>query len=322
MRIDKGPCLIFWGSNPPHNESQKASVNEKVCVGQRVYNCLLFNEKTMKRKLCILIWTLLNLLFVSKVNAVLPNEDILTLGLADKHTHINGEFSLKESDPLRKYFVDVNALIRVDDRSIKIKTKDQFSAQIRVEVDKGILHFCKTNKYVYNHRFNKNLPEGENFSPINLVSWNIYGLSMDTKDITLSIYKQNTNELLEQKKYVLKGDTVGKEFYALLEYTDINGNIQRCSEGTTVTRDSVVFDAPMRVVVTNDWDDPCQVISFGFCYGIMGNTIPPINEGETLIPYYIEVMKNIRNRLITLTNIKYLFKEREILAPPITITIR
>lgn len=274
----------------------------------------------MKRNLCILIWTLLNLLFVSKVNAVLPSEDILSLGLAGKNTHINGDFTLKESDPLTKYFVDVNGIIRVNNRSIKIKTKDQFSAQIRVEVDKGILRFYKINDWDY-RRLIKILPEGEKFSPINLVSWNIYGLSMDTKDITISIYKQATNELLEQKRYKLKGDTVGKEFYALLEYTDINGNIQRCSDQGRITLDSVNFDAPIRVVVTNDWDETCKVKSFEFMSDGMPNTLLPINEGENLIPFYKEKMK-IRRKPHTLINIKYLFKEREILAPPITITIR
>ncbi len=95
----------------------------------------------MKIKLYILTLILLNLLtFSSTVNAqILEKDDTKTLSILPFNYIVNGSFDIITNNSLKKYFVNVNGAIRIDDNTIALKTKDQFYAQIKVEVDKGRL---------------------------------------------------------------------------------------------------------------------------------------------------------------------------------------
>ncbi|MEE1176059.1 MAG: hypothetical protein U0K71_03550, partial [Paludibacteraceae bacterium] len=240
----------------------------------------------MKIKLYILTLILLNLLtFSSTVNAqILEKDDTKTLSILPFNYIVNGSFDIITNNPLKKYFVNVNGAIRIDDNTIALKTKDQFYAQIKVEVDKGRLVLGGINEtqgpgYHYNKRIS--ISEGKLDFPVDINCWSVNRLSMDDKDITISIYDFNTDQLLEKKKYILKPDTFRGGPYPKLCYTNLAGEEVKFTYGKI--GDDIDYSKPMKIVAEDIWDKSykvcsCNVKSFNSMCEMGSNT----TNGDTL----------------------------------------
>ena len=102
----------------------------------------------MKKSIYILTLILLNLLtFSSTVNAqILEEDDTITLDIHPNYLATRGRFNINIDNPLNKYFVNINGVIRIDDKSIKLKKKDQPHARIRIQVNKGRLNLSGISK--------------------------------------------------------------------------------------------------------------------------------------------------------------------------------
>lgn len=243
----------------------------------------------MKIKLYILTLILLNLLtFSSTVNAqILEKEDTKTLHILPFNYIVEGSFDTKTNNPLKKYFVNVNGAIRIDDNTIALKTKDQFYAQIKVEVDKGRLVLGGINEtqgpgYHYNKRIS--ISEGKLDFPVDINCWSVNRLSMDDKDITISIYDFNTDQLLEKKKYILKPDTF-VVYYPMLCYTKFNGNA--CAYNFVhITKSGIDFSKPITLCVEDNWERRYKVCTHRVSnWNPFSENMNEQSDGDTLTKY-------------------------------------
>lgn len=251
----------------------------------------------MKIKLYILTLILLNLLtFSSTVNAqILEKDDTKTLSILPFNYIVNGSFDIITNNSLKKYFVNVNGAIRIDDNTIALKTKDQFYAQIKVEVDKGRLVLGGINEtqgpgYHYNKRIS--ISEGKLDFPVDINCWSVNRLSMDDKDITISIYDFNTDQLLEKKKYILKPDTFRGGPYPKLCYTNLAGEEVKFTYGKI--GDDIDYSKPMKIVAEDIWDKSykvcsCNVKSFNSMCEMGSNT----TNGDTLTERQKNIIRNL-----------------------------
>ncbi len=243
----------------------------------------------MKRKLYILALILLNLItFTSTSYAqILEKNDTKKLLIYPYNFKVEGHFDIKSNNPLKKYFVDVNGILRIDEKTIALKTKDQFYAQIRVEVYKGSLFLGGLSEYKgpgYHGKHRVNVREGRLPSPIDINGWGVNRLSMEDRDITISIYDQNTNELLEKKRYKLYPDTV-YQYQAKMLYTNLSGE-EKEYNGIGRLRPDINYNLPIRIVVDDGWDRTYKVTSFLITgTDAMYNTIPQPHPGDTLTSY-------------------------------------
>ena len=251
----------------------------------------------MKIKLYILTLILLNLLtFSSTVNAqILEKDDTKTLSILPFNYIVNGSFDIITNNTLKKYFVNVNGAIRIDDNTIALKTKDQFYAQIKVEVDKGRLVLGGINEtqgpgYHYNKRIS--ISEGKLDFPVDINCWSVNRLSMDDKDITISIYDFNTDQLLEKKKYILKPDTFRGGPYPKLCYTNLAGEEVKFTYGKI--GDDIDYSKPMKIVAEDIWDKSykvcsCNVKDINSMCGWSTNT----TNGDTLTERQKNIIRNL-----------------------------
>ncbi len=244
----------------------------------------------MKIKLYILTLILLNLLtFSSTVNAqILEKNDTKTLHILPFNYIVKGSFDTKTNNPLKKYFVNVNGAIRIDDNTIALKTKDQFYAQIKVEVDKGRLVLGGINEtqgpgYHYNKRIS--ISEGKLDFPVDINCWSVNRLSIEDKDITISIYDFNTDQLLEKKKYILKPDTF-VVYYPMLCYTNINGKACKFYSGN-ITKSKIDFSKTITLCVVDNWDRRYKVCTHRVrnWNPFTEETMKEHSDGDTLTKY-------------------------------------
>lgn len=256
---------------------------------------------------------IMNLLtFTSTVNAqILEKNEAKALLISPFNNKVNGTFDTESNSPLKKYFVNVNGILRIDEKSIALKPKDQFHAQIRVEVDKGSL-FLGGRQKTEGYQF-KVVKEGKLDNPVDINKWGVNRLNYEDRDITISIYDIKTEKLLEQKKYKLNPDTIGKELYSQLNYIDTDGDEKSHLGFEGIYKSSVNFDAPMKVVVTNDWGDTYKVTSFRISQGdAMYSTLRENTVGDTISTSDKNYLRNIpKGRSVYITDIKYL-KEGEL----------
>ena len=249
----------------------------------------------MKIKLYILTLILLNLLtFSSTVNAqILEKDDTKTLSILPFNYIVNGSFDIITNNPLKKYFVNVNGAIRIDDNTIALKTKDQFYAQIKVEVDKGRLVLGGINEtqgpgYHYNKRIS--ISEGKLDFPVDINCWSVNRLSMDDKDITISIYDFNTDQLLEKKKYILKPDTFRGGPYPKLCYTNLAGEEVKFTYGKI--GDDIDYSKPMKIVAEDIWDKSYKVCSCNI-RTYMCEMVSNTTNGDTLTERQKNIIQNL-----------------------------
>ena len=281
----------------------------------------------MKIKLYILTLILLNLLtFSSTVNAqILEKDDTKTLHILPFNYIVKGSFDIITNNPLKKYFVNVNGAIRIDDNTIALKTKDQFYAQIKVEVDKGRLVLGGINEtqgpgYHYNKRIS--ISEGKLDFPVDINGWSVNRLSMDDKDITISIYDFNTDQLLEKKKYILKPDSFVVD-YPMLCYTNINGKACTFYLGK-ITKSEIDFSKPMTLCVVDNWDRRYKVSrhllkSTDAMYNVIPNPIPT----DTLDDREVSCIRRLsEGKTIYISHIKYIYNGKERSTSPLEISIR
>ena len=223
----------------------------------------------MKKSIYILTLILLNLLtFSSTVNAqILEKDDTITLDIHPDYLATHGSFNINFDNPLNKYFVNINGVIRIDDKSIKLKKKDQPHAKIRIEVNKGRLNLGgktpkKGPKYTYNYDYKRieSVSEGKLDNPVDIDEWSVNRLSIEDKDITISIYDNNTGQLLEEKKYKLKPDSVRGCPHPKLCYTNLAGEEVKFMYGEI--GDDIDYSKPMKIVAEDIWDRSYKVCSY------------------------------------------------------------
>lgn len=284
------------------------------------YDELHLKTSLMKKSIYILTLILLNLLtFSSTVNAqILEKKD--TLNLDDGS--VNGSFDIRTNNPLKKYLVNVNGIIQINDNTIALKTKDQFHAQIKIEVNKGKLKLYgirKEKNYTRRHYY---VSEGKMDTPVDINEWEVYPLNDDEKDITISIYKLNTNQLLEEKTYKLNPRSF---FYCtpILCYTNINGKACKFYFGK-ITKSEIDFSKPLTL---------CVVDNLGRRYKVsrhllkstdaMHNVIPNPIPTDTLDDREVSCIRRLsKGKSIFISDIKYIYNGKERLTSPLEISIR
>ena len=249
----------------------------------------------MKKATYILTIIILSLLSVgATVQAqILEKNDTKTLHILPFNYIVKGSFDTKTNNPLKKYFVNVNGAIRIDDNTIALKTKDQFYAQIKVEVDKGRLVLGGINEtqgpgYHYNKRIS--ISEGKLDFPVDINCWSVNRLSIEDKDITISIYDFNTDQLLEKKKYTLKPDTFRGGPYPKLCYTNLAGEEVKFTYGKI--GDDIDYSKPMKIVAEDIWDKSYKVCSCNirtYTCEMVSNT----TNGDTLTERQKNIIRNL-----------------------------
>ncbi|MEE1177458.1 MAG: hypothetical protein U0K71_10675 [Paludibacteraceae bacterium] len=239
----------------------------------------------MKKATYILSIIILSLLSVgATVQAqILEKYETKTLLIYPSDFIVEGSFKIKTDNPLKDYFININGVIRIGDNSIKLKKKDQPRAKTRIEVNKGRLNLGGKTKIKYKHDYERteSVSEGKLDNPIDIDSWSVNRLSIEDKDITISIYDNNTGQLLEEKKYKLKPDSVRGGPYTKLCYTNLAGEEVKFMYGKI--GDDIDYSKPMKIVAEDIWDRSYKVCSYNvkdfhsMC-GMWSNT----TNGDTL----------------------------------------
>ena len=257
----------------------------------------------MKKATYILSIIILSLLSLeTTVHAqILESTESLRLSIYQSDDFIvEGSFNIKTDNPLEEYFVNINGVIRIGDNSIKLKKKDQPRAKTRIEVNKGRLNLGgktpkKGPKYTYNYDYKRieSVSEGKLDNPIDIDSWSVNRLSIDDKDITISIYDNNTGQLLEEKRYKLKPDSVrGVPVpYPKLCYTNLAGEEVKFMYGEI--GDDIDYSKPMKIVAEDIWDRSykvcsCNVKDYNSMCGWSNTT-----NGDTLTERQKNIIRNL-----------------------------
>ena len=223
----------------------------------------------MKKSIYILTLIILSLLSVgATVQAqILESTESLRLSIYPSDLIVRGSFNIKTDNPLKEYFVNIDGVIRIGDNSIKLKKKDKPHAKIRIEVNKGRLNLGgktpkKGPKYTYNYDYKRieSVSEGKLDNPVDIDEWSVNRLSIEDKDITISIYDNNTGQLLEEKKYKLKPDSVVGVGNPKLCYTNLAGEDVKVISGKI--GDDIDYSKPMKIVVEDIWDRSYKVCSY------------------------------------------------------------
>ncbi len=235
----------------------------------------------MKKSIYILTLILLNLLtFSSTVNAqILEEDDTITLDIHPNYLATSGRFNIKTDNPLKEYFVNIDGVIRIGDNSIKLKKKYQPHARIRIEVNKGRLNLSGISK-VTKSKSSQGIVEGRLETPVDINFWTVNQLNIDDKDITISIFDINTEQLLEEKTYKLKPDTVRGCPYPKLCYTNLAGEEVKFTYGKI--GDDIDYSKPMKIVVEDIWGKTYKVCSHRVEYTYRMCEMMMPSDGDTL----------------------------------------
>ncbi len=236
----------------------------------------------MKKATYILTIIILSLLSVgATVQAqFLEYENTLKLSVSPYSIDTGHDFRFVQDNPLEEYFVNIDGVIRIGDNSIKLKKKYQPHARIRIEVNKGRL---KLGGYTKEKRPKYRGSEGKLDIPVDIRSWYVDSLSIEDKDITISIYDNNTGQLLEEKTYKLKPDSVDCCYYPKLCYTNLDGKEVKVEYLKFKVDDDIDYSKPMKIVVENIWGKTYKVCSHCVDYRdySMHNIMMP-SDGDTL----------------------------------------
>ena len=218
----------------------------------------------MKKSIYILTLIIISLLsFGATAQAqILEKYETKSLFIYPSDFIVEGSFKIKTDNPLKDYFVNIDGVIRIGDNSIKLKKKDQPRAKTRIEVNKGRLNLGGKTKIKYKHDYERtdSVSEGKLDNPIDIDSWSVNRLSIDDKDITISIYDNNTGQLLEEKRYKLKPDSVRGLPEPKLCYTNLAGEEVKFTYGKI--GDDIDYSKPMKIVAEDIWDRSYKVCSY------------------------------------------------------------
>lgn len=273
----------------------------------------------MKKTIYILTLILLDLLtFTSPVDAqILEKKDTLN----PKYGSVNGSFDIRTNNPLKKYFVNVNGVIQINDNEIALKTKDQFHAQIKIVANKGQLYLNGISKVKGSH--DEPIGEGKLDTPVDINGWNVNRLNIDDKDITISIYDLNTEKLLEKKTYKLKPDSV-VYYTPMFCYTNINGKACEFYFGK-VTKSEIDFSRPMILCVVDNMGRRYKVSRHLLISSdVMYNSIPSPIPTDTLDSREVSDIRRLpKGKYVSISYINYLYNGKEIyLTSPLHITVK
>lgn len=212
----------------------------------------------------------------------LESTESLRLSIYPSDLIVRGSFNIKTDNPLKEYFVNIDGVIRIGDNSIKLKKKDHLQAKIRIEVNKGILNLGGKTKLKNKHNYKRieSVSEGKLDNPIDIDSWSVNRLSIEDKDITISIYDNNTGQLLEEKKYELKPDSVRGGPYTKLCYTNLAGEEIKFTYGKI--GDDIDYSKPMKIVVEDIWGKTYKVCSHRVEYTYRMCEMMMPSDGDTL----------------------------------------
>ena len=253
----------------------------------------------MKKSIYILSIIILSLLSVgATVQAqILESTESLRLSIYPSDLIVRGSFNIKTDNPLEEYFVNIDGVIRIGDNSIKLKKKYQPHARIRIEVNKGRLNLGgktpkKGPKYTYNYDYKRieSVSEGKLDNPVDIDEWSVNRLSIEDKDITISIYDNNTGQLLEEKKYKLKPDSVRGGPYPKLCYTNLAGEEVKFMYGEI--GDDIDYSKPMKIVAEDIWDKSYKVCSCNI-RTYMCEMVSNTTNGDTLTERQKNIIQNL-----------------------------
>lgn len=243
----------------------------------------------MKKSIYILTLIIMSLLSmgVTVQAQILESTESLRLSIYPSDLIVRGSFNIKTDNPLKEYFVNIDGVIRIGDNSIKLKKKDKPHAKIRIEVNKGRLNLGgktpkKGPKYTYNYDYKRieSVSEGKLDNPVDIDEWSVNRLSIEDKDITISIYDNNTGQLLEEKKYKLKPDSVRGVPYPKLCYTNLAGEEVKFTNGKI--GDDIDYSKPMKIVAENIWGKTYKVCSHRVKYTYRMCEMMMPSDGDTL----------------------------------------
>ena len=248
----------------------------------------------MKKSIYILSIIILSLLSVgATVQAqILEKYETKTLLIYPSDFIVEGSFKIKTDNPLKDYFININGVIRIGDNSIKLKKKDHLQAKIRIEVNKGRLNLGGKTKYKHNYKRIESISEGKLDNPVNIDEWSVNRLSIEDKDITISIYDNNTGQLLEEKKYKLKPDSVRGGPYTKLCYTNLAGEEVKFMHGEI--GDDIDYSKPMKIVAEDIWDRSYKVCSYNLkSFNSMCEMGSNTTNGDTLTKREKNIIRNL-----------------------------
>lgn len=235
----------------------------------------------MKKSIYILTLIIISLLSMgATVQAqILESTESLRLSIYPSDLIVRGSFNIKTDNPLKEYFVNIDGVIRIGDNSIKLKKKYQPHARIRIEVNKGRLNLSGISK-VTKSKSSQGIVEGRLETPVDINFWTVNQLNIDDKDITISIFDINTEQLLEEKTYKLKPDTVRGCPYPKLCYTNLAGEEVKFTYGKI--GDDIDYSKPMKIVVEDIWGKTYKVCSHRVEYTYRMCEMMMPSDGDTL----------------------------------------
>ncbi|MEE1062550.1 MAG: hypothetical protein UH071_02700 [Paludibacteraceae bacterium] len=235
----------------------------------------------MKKSIYILTLIIISLLSMgATVQAqFLESTESLRLSIYPSDLIVRGSFNIKTDNPLKEYFVNIDGVIRIGDNSIKLKKKYQPHARIRIEVNKGRLNLSGISK-VTKSKSSQGIVEGRLETPVDINFWTVNQLNIDDKDITISIFDINTEQLLEEKTYKLKPDTVRGCPYPKLCYTNLAGEEVKFTYGKI--GDDIDYSKPMKIVVEDIWGKTYKVCSHRVEYTYRMCEMMMPSDGDTL----------------------------------------
>lgn len=223
---------------------------------------------------------------------ILEKYETKTLLIYPSDFIVEGSFNIKTDNPLKDYFININGVIRIGDNSIKLKKKDHLQAKIRIEVNKGRLNLGGKTKYKHNYKRIESISEGKLDNPVNIDEWSVNRLSIEDKDITISIYDNNTGQLLEEKKYKLKPDSVRGGPYPKLCYTNLAGEDVKFMHGKI--GDDIDYSKPMKIVAEDIWDRSYKVYSYNLKnFHTMCEMGSNTTNGDTLTKREKNIIRNL-----------------------------
>ena len=150
----------------------------------------------------------------------------------------------------KEYTKDINGIKRDNQSVINLKSEKDFYSKIRIETDKGRISCEYIAEITSFYRPVKEVKEGKLNKPINILYWKVNRLNGNDKEITISAYLNKTNELIGQRTYKLKPDTI-PVYKPRLIFTDLNGNkrtVDRRIDNLPINR-----NIPMQLVVDDGW---------------------------------------------------------------------
>lgn len=205
----------------------------------------------MKRTLYILSFILTLFVTVSLQAQVVPQtkKDKLVLNVYPYDAYVGFYSSFIGAIP-SQYTTDVNGIVRISDNIISLKTKDQFYAQIRIEVDKGYVDVWKGDPNWVSARKMSD-ENGKLNEPFDVRFITVNNLTREDNDLTISIYLIKEDKLIVRKRFQLN-PVIRYDYFPVLYYTDFDGN-ERRYDFRPLSSLPINYDAPMRLAVDDGW---------------------------------------------------------------------